>query len=82
MGWLIEGLDGADDEQDAGLGEQVAGTAKLTEETAKGMKARRQLKVLVKNKFSGDAAVMAEWATASRIVRPDRDGPPPEPPEG
>ncbi len=79
----IDALDGADDIQKDGLGEQVGGHATLAGEVVKGMKARKQLKVLVKNKFRADAGVMAEWATASHIVRPRRDGNrPPAPPEG
>lgn len=68
----ITTLDEADDTQDDGLSKQVGGTAELSAEVAKGLAARKQLLPIVKNKYAGNAGVLAEWATATRIVRPER----------
>lgn len=77
----IDVLEEADDTQDAGLSQQVGGTAELSAEVEKGLAARKQLLPIVKNKFIGQAGILAEWATATRIVRPDRTPiTPPEPP--
>jgi len=74
----ITALETADDEQDAGLSQQVGGTAELSAQVTLGLAARKQLLPMVKNKFAGQPGLLAEWATATRIVRPDR---PPEPPQ-
>jgi hypothetical protein len=68
----IATLEAADDTQDGGLSQQVGGTAELSAEVKKGLAARKQLLPIVKNKYAGNAGVLAEWATATRIVRPDR----------
>ncbi|MGL4399492.1 MAG: hypothetical protein ACRCXD_06465 [Luteolibacter sp.] len=68
----IATLEAADDTQDGGLSQQVGGTAELSAEVAKGLAARKQLIPIVKNKYAGNAGVLAEWATATRIVRPER----------
>lgn len=75
----ISALENADDTQDAGLSQQVGGTAELTAEVKKGLAARKQLLPIMKNKYSGQAGILAEWATATRIVRPDRKGDDPAP---
>jgi hypothetical protein len=68
----ITALETADDTQDAGLSQQVGGTAELSAQVTKGLAARKQLLPIVKNKYAGNAGVLAEWATATRIVRPER----------
>lgn len=76
----ITALEQADDTQDDGLSRQVGGTAELAAEVSKGLAARRQLIPIVKNKYAGQPGVLAEWATATRIVRPDRgEEQPPQP---
>lgn len=62
----------ADDTQDGGLSQQVGGTAELAAEVKKGLAARKQLLPIVKNKYAGNVGVLAAWATATRIVRPER----------
>ncbi|GAA5482461.1 hypothetical protein [Haloferula sargassicola] len=62
----------ADDDQDAGLSNQVANTAALADNAAKGMKIRRQLDAVVENKFRADAATLAEWRSAQHISWPNR----------
>lgn len=44
-------------------------TAELSAQVTKGLAARKQLLPIVRNKFAGNAGVLAEWATATRIVR-------------
>jgi hypothetical protein len=68
----IAALESAVATQDAGLSQQVGGTAELFAKVAKGLAARKQLLPIVKNKFAGQSGILAEWATATRIVRPDR----------
>jgi hypothetical protein len=68
----IARLEAADDDQQDGLSDQVGGTAELSAQTVKRMKIRKQLDAVVKNKFAGDAGILAEWATATHIVRPAR----------
>jgi hypothetical protein len=68
----IAASEAADDTQDAGLSQQVGGTAELSTEVTKGLAARKQLIPIVKNKYAGNEGVLAEWATATRIVRPER----------
>ena len=68
----ITALENAGETQDAGLSQQVGGTAELSAEVEKGLAARKQLLPIVKNKFAGQPGILAEWAMATRIVRPDR----------
>jgi hypothetical protein len=68
----IAALESAVATQDAGLSQQVGGTAELFAKVAKGLAARKQLLPIVKNKYAGQSGILAEWATATRIVRPDR----------
>ncbi len=68
----IATLETADDTQDGGLSQQVGGTAVLSAQVTIGLAARKQLLPIVRNKFAGNPGLLAEWATATRIVRPDR----------
>jgi len=68
----IATLETADNTQDGGLSQQVGGTAELSAQVTIGLAARKQLLPIVKNKFAGQPGILAEWATATRIVRPDR----------
>jgi hypothetical protein len=63
-------LEKAGTDQDEGLSEQVGGTAELAANAAEGMKARKQLLVLVRNKLANDPGKLAEWKTASHITWP------------
>lgn len=71
----IAACEAAGASQDAGLGAQVGGTANLETLSIKGMSARKQLHAIVRNKFRGNAGVLAEWATASHFERPPRSKP-------
>lgn len=68
----IAALEAAGEVQDGGLSQQVGGTAELAAQVTKGLAARKQLIPIVKNKYAGQPGVLAEWATAIRIVRPER----------
>jgi len=60
-------FEAADDAQDAGQSSQVGGTADLVDLANQGMKLRKQLQAIVRNKFKGNAAVLAEWESAQHI---------------
>jgi hypothetical protein len=75
-------LEQGHDEQHEGLAEKVGSTAELTTLTLDGMKVRKQLLPLVRNKFKGDSGVLAEWETATYIVRAARSKVEPEKPVG
>jgi len=65
-------LEKAKDDKDAGLAEQVAGTAELSANALQGIKLRKQLLPIVRNKFRSQPGILAEWETAVHIVRPDK----------
>jgi hypothetical protein len=65
-------LEKAKDDKGAGLSEQVAGTAELSAAALAGIKVRKQLLPIVRNKFRGQPGILAEWETAAHIVRPDK----------
>ncbi|MEP7342194.1 MAG: hypothetical protein ABI977_30980 [Acidobacteriota bacterium] len=56
-------------------------TAKITidETVARGLQAVRQLDVIIRNKFNGDPAIMANWTRASHVAYRTRNNAP-EPP--
>ena len=58
----------AEDKQDDGLLGQVGGTANLAALSIQGMKIRKQLQAIVRNKFKASPAVLAEWETAQHIA--------------
>ncbi len=66
----IKRLENAGTDQDAGLSEQVGATAELVAAAVEGMKIRKQLLTLVRNKFENKVGVLAEWETANHIVWP------------
>lgn len=78
----IKLLEKGGDDQNAGLSEQVAGTAELSAFTVQGTKLRKQLLPIVRNKFKSEPGILAEWETAQHIVRPDRPADPEESPDG
>jgi hypothetical protein len=66
----IELLENGRDEQHDGLSERVGSTAELTTLALDGMSVRKQLLVMVRNKFKGDSGLLAEWETAAQMVWP------------
>ena len=63
-------LEKAELDQNDGMLDQVGGTADLAAQTAAGLKIRKQLGAIVKNKFRGSPGIRAEWESAKHIVRP------------
>ena len=69
----IAACESAEETHEAGLGQQVGGTAALADGIS-GMKLRGVLDTIVKNKYRGNAAVLAEWETARHVVRRSSGG--------
>ncbi|MEO5915682.1 MAG: hypothetical protein ABIS50_15720 [Luteolibacter sp.] len=70
----IKRLENAGTDQRAGLSDQVGATAELVAAAVEGMKIRKQLLTLVRNKFENNVGVLAEWETANHIVWPTNGG--------
>ncbi|MEO5712138.1 MAG: hypothetical protein ABIT37_01510 [Luteolibacter sp.] len=70
----IKRLENAGADQDAGLSDQVGATAELVAAAVEGMKIRKQLLTLVRNKFENNVGILAEWETANHIVWPTSGG--------
>ena len=66
----IQRMEEAGTDQDDGLSDQVGGTAELAANAVAGMKARKQLLVIVRNKMADEPGKLAEWETASHITWP------------
>lgn len=64
----IGNFEAATDAQAQGRQEQAGGTASLDVLAGRGMKVRRQLHAIVRNKFRGNAAVVAAWESAQDIA--------------
>lgn len=65
-------LEKADDGQNVGFSEKVAGTAELSSLSSAGCRLRNQLVPMVRNKFRNEAGILAEWESAIHMVRPPR----------
>lgn len=68
--------------KNSALSTRISATASIDEAMANGMRAVRQLRAVVRNRFRNDVAKLAAWASASHIERADkrRSEPPGEPP--
>ncbi|MDT4898036.1 MAG: hypothetical protein QOH25_3113 [Acidobacteriota bacterium] len=51
---------------------RVSATASIKNALERGMRLRRELDAIVRNKFRADAAKVAAWESASRVERPPR----------
>ena len=56
----------------AAIGEQVESTAEIGEEVREGMVIRRQLNVVVRNKYKNNAGKLAAWESAWNIEHPKK----------
>jgi len=65
----IAALETAMSEQSSGVGNSVAARAAIEETVELGMDTKRKLDVIMKNKYANNAAVLAEWTSASHIER-------------
>lgn len=63
-------------------GAKVSAHAAQDEDIGQGMSLLQQLDVNVRNKFSSDRAVLAEWASASHVERHSSSGKQPDNPPG
>jgi hypothetical protein len=54
------------------LGEQVESTADIGEQVRRGMIIRRQLNVVVRNRYKDDPGKLAAWQSAQHIAHPKR----------
>ena len=61
-------------------GVEVVPAGNLTALAIAGMKQRKQLQAIVRNKFKGNAAVLAEWESAQHIERASKSAKPPTTP--
>lgn len=68
----LAAFEAAKDDQEGARGTQVGGTADLTALSSEGLKLRKQLNAIVRNKFRGNVAVIAEWEAAAHLERPGR----------
>lgn len=59
-------------EASANLGEQVEATADISEEVRQGMIIRRQLNVVVRNRYKNDVGKLAAWESAYNIEHPKK----------
>lgn len=55
--------------QAGGLGGHVAASAAIDDAIARGVVLLRKLDVIVRNKYSHNPSVLAEWTTASHVER-------------
>jgi hypothetical protein len=68
----IDDLEKEETDQNSGISEQVGATAALRAALERGIAARTQLLPIVRNKFSANPAILAQWESAARIERPRR----------
>lgn len=65
----ISALEAAMSEQSSGTGNAAAARAVIEETIDQGMDTKRKLDAIMKNKYANNAAVLAEWESASHIER-------------
>lgn len=65
----IAALEAAMSDQASGVGDHVSASAAIDEAIGRGMDLLRKLDAIVRNKYANNAAVLAEWTSASHIER-------------
>ena len=68
-------------QKNAAVGSHVAAKIAIDESVARGLQTVRQLDVVIRNKFHGDPALLAEWERASNVAK-RMHTPEPEKPKG
>jgi hypothetical protein len=68
----IAGLEEAIGHQSDGIGERIAAAASIEEQLEKGLSVIRKLDTAIRNKYTDDPAVLAEWTSASHTERGPR----------
>ena len=80
---LITDFEQASMQKANAVGSHVAAKIAIDETIARGLQAVRQLDVIIRNKFNGDPAMLANWTRASHVAYRNRnnagESPPPEP---
>lgn len=67
-------------QKNAAVGSHVTAKIAIDENIGRGLQAVRQLDVVLRNKFNGDPALLAEWARASNVAKRTRVAEPETPP--
>jgi hypothetical protein len=68
----VERFESALNEKNVNTEKRIAATAAISAALERGMKLVRELDAIIKNKFRGDAATLAAWASASHVERPPK----------
>jgi hypothetical protein len=76
----IDDFESAMSDQSTGVGTRVAAGAALDEIIQGGNDIVRKLDAIVRNKYANNAAVLAEWTSASHTERAPRRAKPDQPP--
>jgi hypothetical protein len=76
----IDDFESAVSDQSSGVGNRVAAGAALDELIQRGNDIVRKLDAIVRNKYANNAAVLAEWTSASHTERAPRRAKPEQPP--
>lgn len=65
--------------QGSGVGEHVAAGAAIDDAIRRGFETVRKLDAIIRNKYAGNTAVLAEWRSASHTERPPKRKKPAQP---
>lgn len=65
-------FENAVNEKNANTDRRITATAAIGDGLGRGLKLVRELDPMVRNKFRGDPATLAAWASASRVARPPK----------
>jgi len=76
----LDDFESAISDQSSGVGNRVAAGAGLDELIERGNEIVRKLDAIVRNKYANNAAVLAEWTSASHTERAPRRAKPAPPP--
>ena len=77
---LIAGFEKVSTEKATAVGAHVTAKIAMDETVARGLQAVRQLDVVIRNKFNGDPAMLANWTRASHVAYRIRNNTPETPP--
>ena len=77
---LIAAFEKVSTEKASAVGAHVTAKIAMDESVARGLQAVRQLDVVIRNKFNGDPAMLANWTRASHVAYRIRNNAPEPPP--
>lgn len=69
----INGFEQAMTQKNAAVGTHVTAKIAIDDAIGRGLQTVRQLDVILRNKFNGDPALLAEWARASNVAKRTRN---------